>query len=388
MRTCSATSLGWRRRGRSARWRSSTTGSGVPATALAPHGPTVLGDSFLARRATVANLVANGVDPATVVLGTSLDPPAGPFATLLVKAPKSLDQLEDQLQRVRPALADGASRRRRDGPPHPHLDPLAVFQRVLGPTTTSRAEQKAWARVQRRDRAGHPHHLAPVVHRPRRRAPRIHRRAARGRRPWWARSPPGSSTSARGCCSRTSPTTRPAPWSTSGAAPACSPRPTPGRTRVGGGRHRRERPGGGVHRGDLRRQPGPRPVGPLVVGDGLFDLDHGPPITAGSVDLVLNNPPFHDDHAVGDATRAGAMSSATPPGAAPGRRALGWSASATWATTPSWAAPRRLHHGGGQPEVRGAARRATLTRREGPDARAVAPAYRSRQVRSNGRRQA
>jgi 16S rRNA (guanine1207-N2)-methyltransferase len=40
----------------------------------------------------------------------------------------------------------------------------------------------------------------------------------------------------------------------------------------------------------------------FVVGDGLAHLADGPPIQDGSVDLVLNNPPFHTDNAMGDAT--------------------------------------------------------------------------------------
>jgi 16S rRNA (guanine1207-N2)-methyltransferase len=37
-------------------------------------------------------------------------------------------------------------------------------------------------------------------------------------------------------------------------------------------------------------------------GDGLDDLDDGPAIGDGTLDLVVVNPPFHRDHAVGDAT--------------------------------------------------------------------------------------
>ena len=39
----------------------------------------------------------------------------------------------------------------------------------------------------------------------------------------------------------------------------------------------------------------------FAVGDTLFHLQSGDPIERGSIDLVVNNPPFHDDHAVGDA---------------------------------------------------------------------------------------
>ena len=40
----------------------------------------------------------------------------------------------------------------------------------------------------------------------------------------------------------------------------------------------------------------------FVVGDGIAHLAEDPPIPNASVDLVLNNPPFHADNALGDAT--------------------------------------------------------------------------------------
>jgi 16S rRNA G1207 methylase RsmC len=34
----------------------------------------------------------------------------------------------------------------------------------------------------------------------------------------------------------------------------------------------------------------------------VFDLASGVPPPKGTIDRVLNNPPFHEDHAIGDAT--------------------------------------------------------------------------------------
>jgi 16S rRNA G1207 methylase RsmC len=39
----------------------------------------------------------------------------------------------------------------------------------------------------------------------------------------------------------------------------------------------------------------------FVVGNGLFDLGYGEAAMTG-FDLVLNNPPFHENHAINDAT--------------------------------------------------------------------------------------
>jgi 16S rRNA (guanine1207-N2)-methyltransferase len=51
----------------------------------------------------------------------------------------------------------------------------------------------------------------------------------------------------------------------------------------------------------FRANLGPERMAHFVVGNGLFDLDNGVPATVG-FDLVLNNPPFHENHAISDAT--------------------------------------------------------------------------------------
>jgi 16S rRNA (guanine1207-N2)-methyltransferase len=50
----------------------------------------------------------------------------------------------------------------------------------------------------------------------------------------------------------------------------------------------------------FRANLGPERVAHFVVGNGLFDVAEGKPPMG--FDLVLNNPPFHENHAVGDAT--------------------------------------------------------------------------------------
>ena len=51
----------------------------------------------------------------------------------------------------------------------------------------------------------------------------------------------------------------------------------------------------------FRANLGPDRPARFVVGNGLAELADGPPIADGSIDRVLNNPPFHVDQAVGDA---------------------------------------------------------------------------------------
>ncbi|MFS4095902.1 methyltransferase [Streptomyces sp. AF1A] len=116
---------------------------GALVTALAEHRPTQITDSFLGQEATRANLARAGVEPGAVQLLTTQDPPPERVDVLLVRVPKSLALLEDQLLRLAPAVhADtvvvGAGMVKEI-----HTSTLRLFERILGPTRTSLARQKA-----------------------------------------------------------------------------------------------------------------------------------------------------------------------------------------------------------------------------------------------------
>ncbi|WP_405466780.1 methyltransferase [Streptomyces jietaisiensis] len=134
---------------------------GALTTALAPHRPTQVTDSFLARQATLANLARAGVDPAAVRLLTTQDPPPDTIDVLLVRVPKSLALLEDQLHRLAPAVRPDTLVLGSGMVKEIHTSTLRTFERILGPTRTSLAEQKARLI-----------HCAPEAH------------ASRGRSPW------------------------------------------------------------------------------------------------------------------------------------------------------------------------------------------------------------
>ncbi|MFJ3945776.1 methyltransferase [Streptomyces griseoaurantiacus] len=134
---------------------------GALTTALAPHRPTQVTDSFLARQATLANLARAGVDPAAVRLLTTQDPPPDTIDVLLVRVPKSLALLEDQLHRLAPAVRPDTLVLGSGMVKEIHTSTLRTFERILGPTRTSLAEQKARLI-----------HCAPEAH------------ASRGRNPW------------------------------------------------------------------------------------------------------------------------------------------------------------------------------------------------------------
>ncbi|MGC3000692.1 methyltransferase [Streptomyces sp. G35A] len=116
---------------------------GALVTALAEHKPTQITDSWLGQEATRANLARNGVEPGTVRLLTTQDAPPGRIDVLLVRVPKSLALLEDQLLRLAPSVHEGTVVVGTGMVKEIHTSTLNLFERILGPTRTSLAEQKA-----------------------------------------------------------------------------------------------------------------------------------------------------------------------------------------------------------------------------------------------------
>jgi 16S rRNA (guanine1207-N2)-methyltransferase len=116
---------------------------GALAVALSAFQPQALSDSYLSQQATRLNWVANGLPEHGVKLINSLEAPQGQFDRVLIKVPKTLALLEDQLIRL-----------------HPHWLPSTrvilagmiktlppsvwkLLERLVGPTTTSLARKKA-----------------------------------------------------------------------------------------------------------------------------------------------------------------------------------------------------------------------------------------------------
>ncbi|MGW2742185.1 methyltransferase [Streptomyces sp. NPDC001450] len=116
---------------------------GALVTALARHRPTQITDSFLSQEATRANLARAGVEPGAVGLLTTQDPPPERVDVLLVRVPKSLALLEDQLLRLAPAVHAGTVVVGTGMVKEIHTSTLQLFEQILGPTRTSLAQQKA-----------------------------------------------------------------------------------------------------------------------------------------------------------------------------------------------------------------------------------------------------
>lgn len=116
---------------------------GALAVALNSFRPQAVSDSYLSQQATRLNLAENGLPDHSVKLINSLEALEGVFDLILIKAPKTLALLEDELIRL-----------------HPHLTPSTqvilagmiktlpssiwkTLERLVGPTTTALARKKA-----------------------------------------------------------------------------------------------------------------------------------------------------------------------------------------------------------------------------------------------------
>ncbi|WP_312925902.1 23S rRNA (guanine(1835)-N(2))-methyltransferase RlmG [Atlantibacter hermannii] len=116
---------------------------GALTCALAARNPWSISDSFIAQQAARHNLLLNQISPDSVTFQDSLAPlPAAP-ELVLIKIPKQLALLEQQLRALRTVVTPQtriiAGAKARDI----HNSTLALFEKILGPTTTSLAWKKA-----------------------------------------------------------------------------------------------------------------------------------------------------------------------------------------------------------------------------------------------------
>lgn len=77
---------------------------GALACALNKFNPTAISDSFVSQQATRFNLKVNNLPIENIQLYNSLDWPEQPYDLILIKIPKTLALLEDQLIRLQPLL--------------------------------------------------------------------------------------------------------------------------------------------------------------------------------------------------------------------------------------------------------------------------------------------
>ncbi len=116
---------------------------GALAVALSEHQPWAMSDSYLSQQATRLNLVDNALSEHSVNLISSLTPLAGNFDVVLIKVPKTLALLEDELIRLRPHLTTSTQVIVAGMIKTLPASVWKLLERLIGTTTTSLAKKKA-----------------------------------------------------------------------------------------------------------------------------------------------------------------------------------------------------------------------------------------------------
>lgn len=123
---------------------------GALATALAPMRPVIMSDSFVSHQAIRHNLQSNWPEKAPLHLTDCLQSPAeyfpateAPADLVILKITKSLAQLEDQLHRLRPLMGENTRVLAAGMVKAIHTSTLELFEKIIGPTHTSLAKKKA-----------------------------------------------------------------------------------------------------------------------------------------------------------------------------------------------------------------------------------------------------
>nr|WP_314417789.1 23S rRNA (guanine(1835)-N(2))-methyltransferase RlmG [uncultured Erwinia sp.] len=116
---------------------------GALACAVAGEGVYSISDSWLNQQATRQNLALNALDECDVQLLDSLAPlPASP-SRVMIKVPKTLALLEQQLRALRKVVTPQTQIIAAGKAKDIHTSTLQLFEKILGPTTTSLAWKKA-----------------------------------------------------------------------------------------------------------------------------------------------------------------------------------------------------------------------------------------------------
>jgi 16S rRNA (guanine1207-N2)-methyltransferase len=268
---------------------------GALSTALAHCRPSTLSDSYLAHAATRENLKRNHIDLAAVRPLTSFDPLPTRIELVVMKVPKSLGLLEDQLHHIAPHLHEKTTVLAGAMTKHIHMSTLDLFAKIMGPTRTSLARKKArlifcvpdptlqpppnpWPKTY----TVTPRYEVVTSHAGVFAAERLDGGARLLLEHLPCRRGPlrivdlGCGNGILGV-----------------RAAICSPQ---AEITFVDESYRAVASAEATFRANV----GAERVAHFIVGNGLFDLTNGVP--AVGFDLVLNNPPFHENHAISDAT--------------------------------------------------------------------------------------
>jgi len=120
---------------------------GALSVALNAYKPLLMTDSYLTVQSIAANVVNNNIDVEAITVISSMDDPKETLKSsadiILIKLPKSLALLEDQLHRIRSVVTSDTVIIATAMTKTIHMSTMALFEKVIGSTHTSLAQKKA-----------------------------------------------------------------------------------------------------------------------------------------------------------------------------------------------------------------------------------------------------
>ena len=111
--------------------------------ALADYSPCMISDSYLSKLALRHNMALNGRATDQLRFCSGLQSPESKFNLVLIKIHRSLALLEHQLHAIRPLINEHSTVIAAGMTRHIHSSTLALFENILGPTRTTLAWKKS-----------------------------------------------------------------------------------------------------------------------------------------------------------------------------------------------------------------------------------------------------
>ena len=116
---------------------------GALSVAFAKQNITVWTDSLLSKKGTLQNFKKNNLSTESLLIRSSVETLAGRYDFVLIKTPKSLALLEEQLIYIKPFIHSTTTIIAAGMAKSIHTSTLKLFENVIGPTKTSLAKKKA-----------------------------------------------------------------------------------------------------------------------------------------------------------------------------------------------------------------------------------------------------
>ena len=116
---------------------------GALAVSLSKSNPTIWTDSYLGQEGLLQNFTSNNLSSENIYIKNSVETPQDEYDFVVIKIPKSLALLEDQLARIKPLLTSETIVIAAGMVKSIHTSTLKLFEKYLGATKTSLAKKKA-----------------------------------------------------------------------------------------------------------------------------------------------------------------------------------------------------------------------------------------------------